>query len=378
MEPARKGESSGRVEISVPKVYAPTDDTVWEELEKYIFTGFLTSHAIIHNQHFVFKTLNLNEVRLIDFMRPYTASSEEKRSHFRAAFIAYSVFMVNGTNSLIDREKNITRLIKIISKFNAAHQEKIFENLTALNEKASRTYQLTEAYSYENRSRFRWMQINSAPLNASINTGIAGTDGLGMNGSQSLWVALNKIYDKKEEMEKDWAHAKFIGSCMAGKGIKAIDDKDKARQERERTEREDAKIKALKGYLNRSTLKDKVPVETVSLPDGRTAEVVGRHRADSAEELAKQLSSALSGEKDAHDLAVEAHFRRIKERQLEIEKERRQLIARAAARPLPEMVATEVISRAEAEQRIQRLRETMLGSDYPITPDLKNSNSDTG
>ena len=366
---------SKKIEIRAPKSFSGVDVSIWEELEKFLFQGFLISHATINNQSFVFKTINHLELRQIDFMRPYVQSSSEKHLHFRAAFIAYSVFMANGNNILHERERNLVKLVKMISKLNGAHQDKIFENLSALNEKASRLYPLTEVYSFENRSRFKWNQMNSAPINSTLNTGTSGTDFLGMNSCQSLWVALNKIYDKREEIEKDWTHAKFVGSCMAGKGIRSIDDRDKMRHEKEKNEREDLRSKVLRAYLNRSIVKNQLSVETVTLPDGRVAEVAGRFRADSAEELARQLQAAVNNEKDAHDLAVEAHFKSMFDRQQEIENEKRKLIGSSVQR-IPDNTS-QTISRDEAEMRIRRLREAMLNSDKQIIPDLNSSNSDT-
>lgn len=362
-------DESKRINITVPKQYVELDDSVWDDIEKYLFQGFLTNQAEIHGQFFVFKTVNHHELRLIEFMRPFSFSSEEKKKHFRSAFIAYSVFMINGNNVLYERDKNIQKLIKIINRFNSSHQEKIFENLAALNERASRAYPLTEVYSFENRSRFKWYQVNKSPLNSIINTGIAGTESIGLNHAQSLWTALNNIYDNKDQSEREWANAKFVGSCMAGKGIRSIDEKDKMRHERERVEREELKMKVLRSYLNRTSSVEGLPVETVQLPDGRTAEVVNRFRADSAEELAKQLSAALNGEKDAHDLAVEAHFRKMQERVQEIEKERRKLISSSASKP-SDGSSYSVISKNEAEERIKRLKEAMLGVDQQIIPDI--------
>lgn len=377
MAQARSNSNSGRIEVSVPKNYSQIDDSVWEDVESYIYQGFLTSHAVIQNQFFVFKTVNHLEMRQIDFMRPYTQSDEDKKGFFRAAFIAHSIFIVNGNNSLVDREKNISKLVKLISKLNNTHQEKIFENLKALNERAARAFPLVEAYSFENRSRFKWMQHGATPINSVVNTGIAGTESLGMNWAQSMWTALNKIYDRKEQDEKDWQNAKFIGGCFAGKALRSLDDRDKMRFEREKKDKEELKIKVLKQYLNRSTKKYDSPVETVFLPDGRQAEVVGRFRADSAEELAKQLTAALNNEKDAHDLAVENHFKQINNRNLEIHKERQKLIEISSHKPINEDSGSNILSRSEAEERVKRLKALLIRPDINVTPDIQNSNSDT-
>lgn len=368
--------SQGRIKISVPETYRnDLDESVWDEIELYLFQGFFTCNALIQNQLFVFKTLNHHEVRILDFMRPFTKSPSDQRLYFRNSFIAQSIFMVNGNNVLIDREKNLTRLIKIISKFSGRELDVIFDNLSALNEKQSRVYPLTEPYAFEQKSRFKWMQTRHSPLNSVVNTGIAGTENLGLNHSQLMWTSLNNIYDRKDDYEMAWQNAKFIGSCSATKGIRSIDERDKSRAERERTEREELKMKVLKNYLNRTTDSARSMVEKVNLPDGRSAEVVGRFRAESAEELAEQLSRSLNGEKDAHDLAVEKHFRKSVDRQKEIEKERRLLLS-AVQREKPLSEGSSTIPKSEAEERIKRLRELMINAPQTLTPNVEASNSD--
>lgn len=309
-----------KVRIKVSENYRRTvDEGVWDELEKYIFTGFLTAPTVIAKRTFVFKTINPYELRNLEFMRPTRASDSDVRSQFRAAFIAYSVFMVDSVNTLFERPRHINRLIKTIGRLQPAMQEEIIRNLATLNERASRLHPLVEVYAYENRSRFKWMQIDNTQIHSPMATGIPGTDELGMNTSQQTWTAMNRLIDRRESMEREWSNAKFIGSCFAGKGIRSIDEKDKSRLERERIDREELKMKLLYRYLNRTT-EGEDPEDTIELPDGRKAVVVrgnaqdGKWRADSAEELAEQLEKALSGEKDHHDRVIEAQQVRLNQR----------------------------------------------------------------
>lgn len=316
-----------RVEIRVPENYKQVDESVWEELEKHVFTGFLTSTSTIVGQSFVFKTLNHHELKLIDFMRPGRASASEGRAHFRAAFIAHSVFFVNGQNVLFDRPKHISKLVRTVSKLQPRVQDKIIEALAALNERAARLYPLVEVYAYENRSRFRWSYVRGVPVHDDVNTGVPGTGVLGMNLCQQTWTALCQMIDRREEMEREWSNAKFIGGCFAGKGVRSIDERDRGRLEKERVDREDLKMKVLYRYLNR-TAGGKDPEEVISLPDGRKASVAKKFKAESAEELANELSAALSGEKDYHDLVIERKRQEFVERSRELELQRNSYMRR--------------------------------------------------
>jgi hypothetical protein len=319
-----------RVEIKVPEIYKQVDESVWQELEQFIFTGFLVSPAVVQNQSFVFKTMNPYELRNIQFMRPAGESVPQSQTVFRTAFIAYSIFMVDGNNALYERPRHINRLIRAIAKFPTKIQDEIIENLGALNERAALLLPLVEAYAYENRSRYRWLQVKGHPIHAPIATGIAGTDELGMNTCQQTWTALNHLIDRQEDFDRDWQNAKFIGSCFAGKGIRAIEEKDRGRREKERTDREDLKMRVLYVYLNRKVGKDVEQEEPVpvQLPDGRFAHVVKRFKAETAQELADQLSASLSGEKDYHDLVVEAKLKQIRDNAEHKEALKRTLMAR--------------------------------------------------
>lgn len=346
-----------RVRINLPEHYKPVDDEVWSELESYLFQGFLISSAFFYDRTFVFKTLNHHELRLIHYVRPMKASPIGVRDAYRSAFIAHSVLMVDGENVLPGRPRRVSRLSKTVGKMDRGIQDKIMESLAALNERASRLYPLTEVYVHENRSRYRWLHTVGQPVHFPSSTGLSGTDEIGMNHCQQAWTALNRLLDVKEQMERDWTNAKFVGSCFAGKGVRAIDERDKARRERERTELEELKMKVLHAYLNRSASVE--GGELVSLPDGRSASVFGRFRADSAEELRDQLEKSLSGEKDHHDLVVDAKMREVRERARMIE-DARQRVFRSpefAAPAVSTLGPSRILGgREAAEAQLARIR----------------------
>jgi hypothetical protein len=349
-----------RIKIAVPEIYKQVDESVWQELEQFLYTGFLSSHAVVQDQSFVFKTLNPYEIRNIQYMRPMGDSLPAGSASFRHAFIAYSLFMADGNNCLYERPRHINRLIRAISKLPPKIQDTITENLAALNERATLLLPLVEAYAYENRSRFRWFQIKGGAVHSTTVTGIAGTDELGMNVCQQTWVALNNIIDIQEDTERDWQHAKFIGSCMAGKGMRSVEEKDRGRREKERTDREDLKMKVLYTYLNRKVgkdVKDEEPVQ-VQLPDGRFAHVAKRFKAETAEELAAQLSASLSGDMDYHDMVIEAKLKQIQHRRDEQESFKRSLMQREPLFPEAAGTGARILGgKAEADAYVARMRQ---------------------
>jgi hypothetical protein len=373
--PARKR----KVTIVVPETYKKVSDEVWQELETFLYMGFLTATSVIHDQAFVFKTTNQLELRLVNHMRSTSPSKLDVKNFFRSQFIAYSIFMINGRNALFERPRHIDRLINTISRLPVVVQDKIIENLAALNERAARLYPLVEVYAYENRSRFKWMHTRLSPVHTALNTGIPGTDEIGMNLCQQTWVALNHIIDRREDMERDWSHAKFIGSCFAGKGIRSIDERDRSRLDKERVEREELKMKVLWKYLNRTSYGDDGPEDLIVLPGGRKASVVKKFKAETAEELAAEMSAAASGEKDYHDLVIEQKQKEMRERAIVMNRERMQMYASPKLLPGSQSSTGSRIlgGKQEADaylKRMAELREEQLArSRRPIEPDADTS-----
>jgi hypothetical protein len=346
-----------RVRISLPDAYKPVDEEVWVDLEAYLYQGFLTSSAHLAGKTFVFKTINHHELRYLSYLKPMRSSPVDVRDAHRAALIASSVFMVDGENLLTDRHRKVVRLSRAVSRMPSALQDSIVQNLAALNEKAARLRPLVEVFVHENRSRYRWMHTAGSPVHSPSNTGVAGTDELGMNYCQQAWTTLNRLLDSRETMERDWVNAKFIGSCFAGKGVRSVDEKDRARAAREKAELEELKMKVLHGYLNRSGAEQKEA--EVSLPDGRRATVVGRFRAESAEELRAQMEAAIAQEKDHHDLVVEKHIAKGRERAAFMEESRQKLYrAPALSEGVPISGSSRVLGgREEAEALLARMKD---------------------
>ena len=392
MSGTRAGAPAGRsVQIKVPEQYRPVNDEVWEELEDYLFLGFVISPALIFGRTFVFKTLNHHEIRYLSHLRPRGKSPPEVQDAFRSAFVAHSVYLVDGENVLHDRMGHLRRLTEIMSSMDRPIHNKIIKELGALNEKVSRLSPLVEVYVHENRSRFRWMHMvgSGHSVHSTSATGIAGTQDLGMNYCQQTWTALNKLTDISDAMDRDWHNAKFVGSCMSSKGVRSVDERDRARRERERSEKEDLKMRVLHDYLNRQVggeVEDSK--NTAQLPDGRIAKVEKKFQALSVDELAEQLSAALSGEKDHHDLVVERRLEEIRRIRDENEGMGRDIYSRSASASVaaystsvPISGASRVLGgKAEAEAQLSRMRrlqaEFIAKRGRRVSEDLQSSDKD--
>jgi hypothetical protein len=364
-------EPKSRVEVNLPDRLEVDRDWVWDDLEAYLFKGFLHSSASMQESHFVFKTLNHLEFEMIDFMRP-KKKAMDNRLHFQASFIAHSIFMVDGENMLLERPKHIRRLIKIIQKIPASHQKEILSNLEILSQNAQRLYPLVEVYAHEDRSRLKWLQIKNMPIHSSAATGVPGSEELGMNHCQATWVALNQMMDFRDESERDWNYAKFIGSCFNGKGVRSVDQQDKAQKDIDRQKLDEQRMKILHRYLNKidGEEEDDIP-DVVTLPDGRKAKVDKKFQAESYEELADQLSSALSEEKDYHDLVIEDAMRNIKKNKKNMEYNRLSLSSDESLNP--DGGSSVLGDREKANKYVERINKLRTASAMRIRPNLESS-----
>lgn len=384
--PASPEQRPKKIRITVPDYYKSVSDEVWVELEQYLFTGFLTSPASVLGKSFVFKSLNHLEMSVISHLRPSGKDAMELQASFRAAFIAHSVFMIDGENTLYRRPSHIGRLVRVLRKLSTDVQQKILGTLRLLNEKAGRLHPLTEAYVHENRSRYKWLQLREIPVHSPLATGLAGTDELGMNYSQQTWTVLNRLLDEREVIDREWANAKFVGSCFAGKGVRAIDERDRSRREKERVDREERKMELLYAYLNRGRVGDPEKPAYVTLPDGRQASVTKKFQADSVEELADQLSAALSGEKDHHDLVIENRMAQIRNVRERMDRERSAMYRGSSLRETGEFRSTSTPlygpsrvlgGKAEAQAHLDRMRRSrndfLAAQSRQVPPDLESS-----
>jgi hypothetical protein len=294
------GKPSQDIHIEVPKE-PEVNPEVYKDVEPMLYRGFLTVAAEINGVYFVFKSLNHHEFELLRFSGVF--QDKGGVTDFWNTFLAYGVFMVDGSNILSDRERLIPKLASTFSELPKEARAKIIRYVSEVNRRASTSVVLTESYAMETVSRYRWMQIRGLDLTSTSVTGIEGTQRLGLNWAQQLWRALNLVEDRNEQQERDWENAKFIGSCFAGKGMSKIYSQDTERRKKEKEERLARKDKLLREII----LGEKIP-EKAAIVSGA---VMTMPR--TVEELASQLERDLRGDKDWHDKVIEEHERSVRE-----------------------------------------------------------------
>lgn len=321
---------------------------VYRDVGPLIFRGFLTQEAEINGVQFVFKNLNQHEFELVQWLG---GSAEKSSSRFWSTFIAYSVFVVHGTNVLADREKWLESLARMANEIPLAARDKVVRYLSELNRRASSATILVEAYGMEAGSRFRWAQVRGLDLTSSSVTGIAGTQGLGHNWGQLLWRAVNHFEDQNQVLEREWENAKFVGSCFAGKGIQRVYNQDINRRRQEMEDKITRRDKVLRHVFEGLDLEDgKV------LRDGRV--VMGPR---TLQELTDQMQRDMKGERDWHDQVVDSIENQIRQKVAQ----RQQSMAELAAehektfgdKPVLGGTILHGLSPQEAKERAKRARQ---------------------
>jgi hypothetical protein len=309
----------------------------YTSVEEILFRGFLTLPATIGGVPVVFKSLNQIEQDLIDLCSFY--DQDEDLTHKKAVlFLAYSTFFFKEINTLSGREDSLPVLIQSYNELPKPALDRLLKGLQILN---SKTYDLVpqiQAYSYGAMSRQNWFAYRNCPLNSPSVTGIQGTDGLGLNYHQRLWVYFNSVEDIQEDYERDWSLAKFQASVHNHKGVKKIDQSD-------RQSKREISDKREKIYLGRG--KDIILSGSSEI----------RISEESTDELLAQMKRAISGQKDLHDLIVEEHERKVKEKFLkerEDRLQRKRTYAESRAKlPVPDSHSYAVYDEKELELAIQ-------------------------
>lgn len=343
------GGKSEELQIEAPKE-PEVNPEVYKDVEPYLFRGFLTQASEINGVEFVFKTLNHHEHELIRLSGGYDEKGQPSK-RFWDKFLAYSVLMLDGSVILQDRDYWIPKISAMFKEFQSSSKTKIVRHLSELNRRATNAVTLTECYVMERYSRYRWYQIHGMDMTSTALTGIAGTERLGMNWGQLIWRALNRMEDIKDTIDHEWEHAKFIGSCSAGKGIQKVYQHD---AERRRTERDEQISR--KDLILRHVLLGE-PLRKGSTLKSGTVWVT----AQTVEDLADQLSKDLKGDKDLHDSVVDAFENRVKEaravREQQIQEVQKQRDSDFHGKTLVGRTSMTGLTRAEVQERMTRRRQ---------------------
>lgn len=234
--------------------------------------------------------------------------------------VSRSVWMIDGMTLLGEKNSafHVYQQIKGIPK---AVLERIFFSILKLTHKANKQYEKVEAYSYEESSRLLWQQSRGFGIPSDKLSGIIGSENLGMNLAQKLWISFNSFEDRRALERSQWANAKFIASAQVPKAIEKINKREEQAVEQE--------VNRRKKFLDLFFYKQ---IGIISEDDGMTllsSKLV--KSASTPEELEEEMRQWVSGEHDEHDKIVLAYKMKIKEKEEKVLREREDRLAQVRA-----------------------------------------------
>lgn len=312
----------------------------YDDVEALLHRGFLSARCDMFTIPIVFKTLTQVEFDLV--LMQGEDLSRDWRVH-TGYYLAYSTLFFNRQLLLPVRQFWVTELAELYASLPDRILVVLLLMVNRINQRSRDALEQVQAYSYGAASRERWASVKGLPLCDSRVTGIEGTEKVGLTYHQRLWSYLNRAEDEQEHFLRMYGLAKFITSPHAPKEIQKMDRKDAK------------KIKEMNKVRRK-------------LFEGRAARLGDDDRevrvsAESAEELLEQMERTLRGEKDYHDLVIEAHQKKVRQAYIAREEERQRLAKMNAARREQALMqeasarAFEGLTRQEVEHLIRKQRQ---------------------
>jgi len=264
----------------------------YPDLEKILRQGFLSLGLNYEGTNIVFKTLTEKELRNLAF---YTTIANDKAiNQYRMAF---STFMVDSDNILIDRNKKINELKDFYTSLPSGVYEEFFLKIVKLSQRYIEVLKFFEGFCYTDNSRYIWRVLNNGDPTKTFFTGIEGTDICGMNNVQENWISINKKLDEEELYEQEFNLSLMITSSMNSSGARSISVEHK----NNRNELLDVRAQIVKyGYDKKRYIEEH-------------KKSIWAQPIKTKEDLVRELNRQMSGEKDVHDRFMEYWIKKQKE-----------------------------------------------------------------
>lgn len=282
---------------------------IYADVEELLVPGFLAHQVRIGDVGVSLRSLAPGDL----FLLRHRIGGPMTERMWREWAIASAVWMVDG--QLILGDGNAPRQIRqVLRELPPAAIDTLFSIYTSLYNRVAKAISRVEAFCYEDVSRGLWRMVGRrSPAQDEIG-GIPGLAKLGTNHVQRLWIAFNLIEDDRQHWQQEWAAAKLVASASNPKGIRRIS----TREESERKLEEERRKRVI----------EKVYHEATGRQMGDHAGGMVVYRSVTPEELVDEMNRWIRGEKDQHDLIIDAYKEQIRQKH---EEERRRHEARMAA-----------------------------------------------
>lgn len=273
---------------------------LYNDVRELLNPGFLSHRVMFRGSVLCLRAPAPGDMFLLRNRVPPKASDRE----WKEWMVATCIWMVDGYSFLEDVNVAV-RLHQSLRYIPGRSLNVLWSVIHGLMNRVSVAVSRAEAYCYERQSRALWRFCGRQSPARDEFTGTPGSSRLGMNIVQQIWVAYNTTEDERFSDLHAWNSAKLIASAQAPKGIKKLNQADDQKEKQEQRRRE--------------RVRDQMYYEAVGWRDVHKDLVFQPH---TAEELVEQMRRWRDGEKDLHDIVVDAWRDRVRDQIEKQEQER--------------------------------------------------------
>ena len=267
---------------------------MYDGLMDLLTVGFLSIPVQVGDLSISLRTLSKGDLFLLEHRTAHANAEDVKRWMLAAA-----TWMVEG-HLLLTEQAAVPFVYAKYQSLRPPYLKVLLHVLNNLSKQQVEAYDLIEAFCSEPISRSMWRQTNGSYPSTAF-SGIPNVEALGVNLAQKVWIAHNVIEDIREKVETEWAHAKFIASATAPKGVEQLNQKEAQSRQTERTRKQDLLDRTYYKWLG--YLQDDGTVLGSNVPVFR--------QATTPDELAEEMRKWVVGEMDQHDRIVADYKRKV-------------------------------------------------------------------
>ncbi len=280
---------------------------LYKDVEQLISPGFLTQNVTVGYQRIAIRSLCPGDVYLLQAR----VGMDTNQVNWRAWSVASSIWMIDGHN-MLGQDWAVPRLAKFVQRLPPAAANTLFTAILGLFGRVQAAMEAAEAFLYERACRFMWRTLGERPYERS---GVVGSERLGVNHIQRMWIAFNTAEDQRLSSETLWEGFKLTAMSMAPKGVKKLDEAEQRRKEEEAGRRQEVQDRLY--YWKAGVIPEEV---------FRNREAVGGslNGSKSVNDLEGEMRQWVSGERDDHDLIVAQYKQKISNRMKDEEAARMQ------------------------------------------------------
>lgn len=295
-------ESTTPAGLLVPKWKPSTSaerSHLYEDVRKLLYPGFLTHAVKINGTCLTFRTLLPADIfHLSEADEPEIFGDESVWKQRGSRLLISALWALDGS-PLWDLPKPAKRrLRRALGDLPGSALLGLLVATNSLLGREQKAVNSLEPFLYEEESRFLWKGLGMKYLEGQ---GVLPRP-MGYNPVQRLWARYNQNEDERERTRKEWSFTKFITSPHAPKEIGRINKSEQSDEQ----ELLDARQACLDSFYYKSKgVSLNVPKKRIGDAELKSASTV--------EELEDEMRRWILGEKDEHDLIIDAYKEKIRQ-----------------------------------------------------------------